>query len=70
MVVLKRKEGQRIQIGNGISVIIQRVQGTRVVLGVEAPQGVAIIRDELLKIAISGRQPPLRPQAQPTPCQT
>jgi carbon storage regulator len=47
MLVLTRKEGQRIQIGNGIFVVIQRIRGGRVVLGVEAPQSVVILRDEL-----------------------
>lgn len=47
MLVLTRKVGQRIEIENGISVVIQRIQGKRVVLGIEAPRNIAIHRDEL-----------------------
>ena len=47
MLVLSRKVGERIQIGDGISVIVTRIAGNRVTLGVTAPKDVHIVRSEL-----------------------
>jgi len=47
MLVLSRKVGERIQIGEGISVIVTRIAGNRVTLGVTAPKNVHIVRSEL-----------------------
>ncbi len=47
MLVLSRKAGQKIMIGDGISVVVNRVAGNRVAIGIEAPQGVRILRGEL-----------------------
>jgi carbon storage regulator len=48
MLVLSRKPGQRLQIGNDITITITRVEHGSVKIGVEAPKDVAIIRTELL----------------------
>jgi len=47
MLVLSRKAGQKIMIGDGISVVVNRVSGNRVAIGIEAPDGVRILRGEL-----------------------
>ena len=47
MLVLSRKIGERITIGDNITVVIQRIAGGRVSLGVEAPREVSILRSEL-----------------------
>lgn len=52
MLILSRKIGERIRIGNGtgaaaIEVIVQRVSGDRVTLGIAAPAHVKILRSEL-----------------------
>jgi carbon storage regulator len=47
MLILSRKVGQRIRIGDGIEVIVQRVSGERVTLGLAAPRDVKILRGEL-----------------------
>ncbi len=52
MLILSRKIGERIMIGNGtganaIEVIVQRVSGDRVTLGIAAPSHVKILRSEL-----------------------
>lgn len=47
MLILSRKVGQRIFIGEGIEVVIQRVSGDRVTLGLAAPRDVKILRGEL-----------------------
>jgi carbon storage regulator len=47
MLVLSRKVGQRLVIGGGITVVVKRIAGHRVTLGIEAPETVKIIRGEL-----------------------
>ena len=47
MLVLSRKAGERIVIGDNIAVVVNRVAGNRVTLGIEAPQRVKIVRGEL-----------------------
>ena len=48
MLVLSRRIGQSIMIGNEVEVIVQRVQGNRVTLSIKAPREVTIVRGELL----------------------
>jgi carbon storage regulator len=57
MLVLSRKESQRIVIGGDIVVTIVKVAGRAVRVGVEAPPHVSIKREELL--AVPGPTPAL-----------
>ncbi|HTQ39706.1 MAG TPA: carbon storage regulator [Pirellulales bacterium] len=47
MLILSRKVGERIVIGSDITVVVSRVNGDRVTLGLEAPPEVHILRGEL-----------------------
>ncbi|MEX0792916.1 MAG: carbon storage regulator [Pirellulaceae bacterium] len=47
MLVLSRKEGQDIVLGDNIVVRVMRTQGNRVQIGIEAPADVRITRGEL-----------------------
>lgn len=47
MLVLSRKESERIRLGDSIVVTIIRVSGDKVRLGIEAPPDVIVLRDEL-----------------------
>jgi carbon storage regulator CsrA len=47
MLVLSRKVGEQILIGDGIVVTVNRIDGNRVSLGIQAPSDVRIIREEL-----------------------
>ena len=51
MLVLTRKVGERIQIGDSIVITVVRINGTAVRLGVEAPADLAIARQELVQRA-------------------
>lgn len=53
MLVLSRKVGQEIVIGENVRITITKVSGNRVTLGVEAPEDVRILRGELEPIARS-----------------
>lgn len=47
MLVLSRKIGERIVIGDNITLIVAGIQGDRVRIGVEAPKEVSIHRQEV-----------------------
>ncbi len=51
MLVLSRRESERIKLGNSIVLTVIRVSGDRVRLGIEAPPDVLILREELQKQA-------------------
>ena len=47
MLVLSRKKGEQIRIGNDIVITVHRLSGNRVSLGIEAPADCRITRAEL-----------------------
>lgn len=47
MLVLSRHASETIRIGDNIVVSVQRISGNRVIIGIDAPQEVAIRRGEL-----------------------
>ena len=47
MLVLSRKPGERILIGDGIAVTVVRIGPNTVRLGIDAPRNMNIVRDEL-----------------------
>lgn len=51
MLVLSRKSGEQIHIGENITVEVRRVAGNRVTLALHAPREVRILRGELKEAA-------------------
>ena len=47
MLVLSRRESERIKLGDSIVVTVVRVSGDRVRLGIEAPSNVVVLREEI-----------------------
>ena len=47
MLVLSRKEAQRIRLGDDIVVTVLKLGGDKVRLGIEAPRDMLVLRDEL-----------------------
>ncbi len=47
MLILTRRPGERVVIGDNILVTVMGVSGHTVRLGIEAPQGVSIYREEI-----------------------
>jgi len=47
MLVLARKVGERLRIGDNIEVVVVEIKGETVRLGLTAPRGVAIYRQEI-----------------------
>ncbi len=58
MLVLSRKRGEMITIGNGVTVKILAVQGDKVKIGIEAPADVPVHRQEIYE-RIEGCSPAL-----------
>ncbi|MGB7325045.1 MAG: carbon storage regulator [Rubripirellula sp.] len=48
MLVLSRKVGERITIGDNVQIIVTRVAGGRVTIGIDAPMQVSVRRDEIV----------------------
>ena len=67
MLVLRRKVGERIIIGDSIEVTVLRVRGGKVRLGFTAPLTVHVVREETVQND-AFRQPAL-PQERCTPWQ-
>ena len=61
MLVLSRKESQKIRLGDSIVITVVRVTGDKVRIGIEAPRDMVILRDELepLKLEATTRLPKL-----------
>ena len=57
MLVLSRKESERIRLGDDIVLTIVRVSGDKVRLGIEAPANVVILREELEPRAAAVEKP-------------
>jgi carbon storage regulator len=51
MLVLSRKSGERIHVGDNITIEVRRIAGNRVTLALEAPREVRILRGELERAA-------------------
>jgi carbon storage regulator len=49
MLVLSRKAGEKIQIGDDVEVIVIRLKGDCVKIGIDAPRDVAVRRSELVE---------------------
>ena len=47
MLILRRKQGERIVIGQDIELVVAEIRSGRVKLAIAAPRGVAIRRTEL-----------------------
>ncbi len=47
MLVLSRKEGEKLVIGDNITLVVAKISGNRITLGIEAPADVKIVRGEL-----------------------
>ena len=47
MLVLSRKEGEKIRLGDDILITVVKISSDKVRLGIKAPSNVLVLRDEL-----------------------
>lgn len=47
MLVLTRRVGEKVHIGDNVTVTLVKIEGDRVRLGFEAPDGISIYRNEI-----------------------
>ncbi|UUO08719.1 carbon storage regulator [Blastopirellula sp. J2-11] len=48
MLILSRKIGETIHVGDNVTIVINRISGNRVTVGIEAPNQVRILRGEVI----------------------
>jgi carbon storage regulator len=58
MLVLSRKEGERIKLGDSIVITVVGVSGDKVRLGIKAPADVLVLREELEPLPKPERRSP------------
>ncbi len=51
MLVLSRKPLQSIMVGSEIKITVVKIERNQVRIGIEAPQGITILREELLEFS-------------------
>ncbi|MCS7255165.1 MAG: carbon storage regulator CsrA [Thermomicrobium sp.] len=56
MLVLTRRPGEALVIGQDIRLVVLGVEGERVKLGIEAPREIAIVRSELVEAVREANQ--------------
>ncbi len=68
MLVLSRKEGEQLMIGDNVVLTINRISGNRVTIGIDAPRDVRIVRGELRRHALpaGGAAPNAVPTSEPS----
>ena len=63
MLVLSRKVGERIVVGDKVTITVVRMGQGSVRIGIDAPGDMAIVREELLRAGSRADAPPLHQQA-------
>lgn len=58
---MSRKPSQQIMIGNDIQITVVKIDRNQVRLGIQAPQGVPILREELVGLPPASEQGLERP---------
>jgi carbon storage regulator len=64
MLVLSRKVGERILIGDQVAITVVRINATTVRLGIDAPSKMLVVREELA--AGAGEQAQAKDRSAPT----
>ena len=54
MLVLSRRQDERIRLGDSIVLTVVQIAGDKVRLGIEAPSDVLVLRDELSRTQQAG----------------
>ena len=63
MLILQRKAGQSLRIGENITVTIVAVENNRVRIAIDAPTDISILRSELIEAIAANREAALQDTA-------
>lgn len=63
MLILTRKKGEALLIGDEIKISVLEVDGEKVSVGIQAPRNVKVLREELILQTIDYNKESLRPKA-------
>lgn len=58
MLILTRRAGESIQVGEDIEISVLEIRGNQVRLGINAPRDVLVLRSELVDISNASDPPP------------
>lgn len=58
MLILSRKRGEVIRIGNDIEITVMRISGENVRIGIDAPKEMNIVRTELSRATTGSESDP------------
>jgi carbon storage regulator len=50
MLVLTRRAGEKVRIGDDITLVVLETKGNRVRIGITAPEHVSVVREEILTL--------------------
>ena len=67
MLILSRKVGEKIAVGDEITIVVNRIAGNRVALGIQAPSHVRVVRGELERFVEEFGSDDTDPAAEATP---
>lgn len=57
MLILTRRAGESLHIGNDIKITVLNIQGKQVKIGIEVPEGTSVLREEVyLRVKEENRQ--------------
>jgi carbon storage regulator len=59
MLILSRKQGEKVLVGNDIVVSVVAVRGAKARIGIEAPAQIRILRSELYGRPLEQGEPPM-----------
>ena len=54
MLILTRRTGESLRIGDDVEVTVMAVNGSQVRIGIKAPRNIAVDREEIARIDVSG----------------
>jgi len=66
MLILTRRVGETVMIGNDVTVTVLGVKGNQVRIGINAPKNVAVHREEIYERIQREQQGQMDPNAHPT----
>lgn len=61
MLVLSRKQGESILVGDDVRLTVVRIEGSIVRLGIEAPREITVLREEIAVTDMLPPRPPITP---------